>query len=243
MDNGNFTPLKTEKPKKKINKLLIFGNLFLVILVAIIGVVYYNQTLITTRERADERDGYRSESKCTCVDTTNTYCTLDQERWCEHKDESTCVDDTGGPISCENAGFYNATGWSCSRVEESCRGGGDGGGQQTCPNGQPPTCDPDSIGCVSIGQCAFPNKPVVPFESCGATGDMQFKCYTSCTCETTPTPTPTGEVTPTLTPTNTPTPTDTPTPTSTPSPTPTIHRARQRLTRRLRRKLFWQKLQ
>ena len=48
----NFTPLKVEKKKRKINKFLIFGNLFLVVLVAAIGIFYYNQTLITTKQKA-----------------------------------------------------------------------------------------------------------------------------------------------------------------------------------------------
>lgn len=51
-DFKNFTPLKNFKPKKKINKWLLYGNLALVVLVAVIGAVYYNNVLITTQQKA-----------------------------------------------------------------------------------------------------------------------------------------------------------------------------------------------
>ncbi len=47
----NFTPLKI-KSKKNFKKILIFGNLILVVLIAVIGVVYYNRTLLTTQQKA-----------------------------------------------------------------------------------------------------------------------------------------------------------------------------------------------
>jgi hypothetical protein len=51
----NFTPLKiTGKNKKKVNKFLIFGNLFLVVLVALVGYFYYNGVLLTTQQKAWE---------------------------------------------------------------------------------------------------------------------------------------------------------------------------------------------
>lgn len=62
----NFTPVPVvEKKKKKINKFLVFGNLFLVILVALIGVLYYNKTLISTQKKAFEcTGGYADKKKC-----------------------------------------------------------------------------------------------------------------------------------------------------------------------------------
>ncbi|MBI5127179.1 hypothetical protein HZA76_01860 [Candidatus Roizmanbacteria bacterium] len=48
---NNFTPLKI-KNKKNFKKILIFGNLILVVLVAVIGIVYYNRTLQTTQQKA-----------------------------------------------------------------------------------------------------------------------------------------------------------------------------------------------
>lgn len=48
----NFTPIKTVKEKKKINRFLIIGNLLLAVFVAVVGLVYYNSTLITTQQQA-----------------------------------------------------------------------------------------------------------------------------------------------------------------------------------------------
>lgn len=45
----NYTPLKNFKP---IKKWLIYGNIFLVIIVAVIGAVYYDNILITTKQKA-----------------------------------------------------------------------------------------------------------------------------------------------------------------------------------------------
>ena len=48
----NFTPLRKSANKKKINKFLVIGNLFLVILISVIGFAYYNNTLLTTQQKA-----------------------------------------------------------------------------------------------------------------------------------------------------------------------------------------------
>lgn len=50
---SNFTPLQKPGSKtKKFNKFLIIGNLLLVVLVSITGLVYYNKTLLTTQQKA-----------------------------------------------------------------------------------------------------------------------------------------------------------------------------------------------
>jgi len=49
----NFTPLqKFGNKTKKFNKFLIIGNLLLVVLVSVTGLVYYNKTLLTTQQKA-----------------------------------------------------------------------------------------------------------------------------------------------------------------------------------------------
>lgn len=64
MPISNFTPLKNFKPKK-IKKWLIFGNIVLVILVAVIGAVYYNSTLISTQQKAGfECSDWSNKRKC-----------------------------------------------------------------------------------------------------------------------------------------------------------------------------------
>lgn len=64
-DFKNFTPLKNLKPKKRINKWFIFGNLFLVILIATIGALYYNNVLITTQQKAGfECSDWSNPRKC-----------------------------------------------------------------------------------------------------------------------------------------------------------------------------------
>lgn len=60
---GNFTPLKTGKQNKKINKFLIFGNLFLVVLIAIVGIFYYNNTLLTTQQQAKNANDIKASQE------------------------------------------------------------------------------------------------------------------------------------------------------------------------------------
>lgn len=58
----NFTPIRTLKNKKKANKFLIIGNLFLVVLIAVIGFTYYSNVLLTTQQKAVQPGG------CMCKD-------------------------------------------------------------------------------------------------------------------------------------------------------------------------------
>ncbi|GAB4219585.1 MAG: hypothetical protein Fur009_6440 [Candidatus Microgenomates bacterium] len=63
---ANFTPINPKKisnkslPKKKFN-LLLWGNLIMVVLIAVIGILYYNQTLQTTKQKA-------AGVKCSTID-------------------------------------------------------------------------------------------------------------------------------------------------------------------------------
>lgn len=208
----NFTPLKAEKKKRKINKFLIFGNLFLVILVAVIGVIYYNKILITTRQKALE-SGQRDELKCKQQDGSYKWCLI----------SSSCPNDNGAPALCSEVGWDKS---DCEDVVESCGASGGGGRKKTCPDGSPRICgEPPVYECVPFASCKFPKKIV---SGCN-NGDWKVavQCQTNCYCdELTPTPTP-PEITNTPTPTptevitNTPTPTQTPTPTATPTFTPT----------------------
>lgn len=61
---SNFTPLNPKKiissPKKNFN-FLLWGNLILVVLIAIVGLIYYNSTLQTTKQKA-------AGIKCSTID-------------------------------------------------------------------------------------------------------------------------------------------------------------------------------
>lgn len=211
----NFTPLKpAEKKKKKFNKFLIFGNLFLIVLVAVIGIVYYNRTLVTTQRKAEER----------------LNCNADHPKW-------ECIQDgccwQGADDGCAKPG---EPGYDPKCIPQPGAGQCQTCGEERpkCPNGQPPVCDTSKIECVGIAQCQFPRRAARPLTSCGTSEQIKFNCYTDCSCNPEPTatptppdvtntPTPTDVITntptPTATPTNTPTATPTSTPTNTPTPT------------------------
>lgn len=202
----NFTPLKpVEKKKRKFSKFFIFGNLFLVVLVAVIGIFYYNRVLLPTKQKAVEQY-YRDERHCK-KDEVEEYPT---DHWCLVK--SYCQDDNNGPGNCHTEEL------GCESVEEGCRAGGGGGGSgQVCNQ----NCLIDSncisgLSCVDVGDT---------FKRCR---NPVCKDEADCTCAPTPTPpdvtntpTPTDVITNTPTPTSTPTNTPTPTSTLTPTPTPT----------------------
>lgn len=206
----NFTPLKPiEKKKRKVNKFLIFGNLFLVILVAAIGIFYYNETLLTTQQKAYEHKScseYESPSEC---------------------------DNNCSPYKSNGQSFF--CNWSypqdeCKESSNICEaGGGGGGGEPTLtPTPTQPIMSVCNETCSSSDPCfneePGPNELVCTDVDGGVSRCRNKDCVTSptCVCPTsTPTPTPTGTIMPTVTPTSTPTPTATPTGTVTPSNTPT----------------------
>ncbi|MFA6532466.1 MAG: hypothetical protein WCT22_00535 [Patescibacteria group bacterium] len=195
----NFTPLKVEKKKRKFNKFLIFGNLFLVVLVALVGIFYYNkQRLISNIPKAS--------SLCP---------------------QSACPDNEEACMVGKNIGGVPKTHCTCCPAQYSCTNEGDngycstgGGGGGGCPCGS--TLSEE---CKQVDNCQGGTQG----DSCGvdAQGRIKYICKNRkcniCPTKTptppnvtdTPTPTPTGVIT------NTPTPTQTPIPTRTPTPTPT----------------------
>lgn len=198
----NFTPLKVEKKKRKINKFLIFGNLFLVVLVAAIGIFYYNNVLISQKQKALE-SGERDECKCIKDGDPTVYY------WCLAY--TTCTDDNNAPKRCipNKDGYRCDPGYTCNETAESCGGGGGGTVKKICNQ----VCMQD-ISCIP-GLVCYKSKGSI-LKYC-RNPDCQEE--EDCTCPVTPTP-PNVTDTPTPTPT-TPVITNTPTPTRTPTPTPT----------------------
>lgn len=189
----NFTPLKpAEKKKRKFNKFLIFGNLFLVILVAAIGIFYYNKTLIPIQQKANpvwcEDVTWDNTALGGCQNVCEgTNCCL-KEKQCDISGNGFCGTPSGNQCDDDQ--------W-CLMDDSTCPGGGGGG--LTCPNGQPPTCEtPEVTTCVRPAACPIPNKILVDRGFCGE-DPPKITCQTNCTCDTTvtstPTPTPTLVVT------------------------------------------------
>jgi hypothetical protein len=219
---SNFTPL-TDTNKKKINKFFLIANLFLILLISIIGFVYYNQTLQPTKPGAAQR-------KCSDIDNQTE---------CNASCSPTKSD--GKSYACKWLSAQN----KCIESGSEC--GRPPGGSGRCPPGKKPESDTfdhcnnckaycDCVDQVDIYYC--PNYDYI----CENQNPKQCKKENNPTNTPiptrTPTPTPTRIVvsnTPTPTPTriisNTPTttpiPTNTPTtppnqPTNTPGPTATL---------------------
>ncbi|MFA6532467.1 MAG: hypothetical protein WCT22_00540 [Patescibacteria group bacterium] len=242
----NFTPLKpVEKKKKKLNKFLVFGNLFLVIVIAVAGIIFYNKQLQTTQQKAYEHkqcSDYGSPSECN--GNCSPYKNNGQSFFCKWSfTQNECKESSD---ICESGGGGGVAG-GCVKVNEKCY------------NCTPPesndiwhyTCDKTR---PEISQCNDNGKKIgtgtagavsqVCFhggtEDCGSeqidlcANNTAAGCFvsrfgpTACTGvnpTNTPTPTPTIPTTtntPTPTRTPTPTPTRTPTPTPTRTPTPTV---------------------
>lgn len=217
----NFTPLKTEKPKKKFANFFLVVNILLMFVVVGITGYYLRNKLITTKEKA-----YVPTSERPCSEYHATGGCDEAHKECAVKYPR-----------CEWINTGSTTVWSDGvgsteiKCPGQCVGEGGGGGFEIpkCPNGQDPICETPAITeCVRIMNCQIPSKILVQNGFCG-TDPLKITCQTNCTCETpgdTPTPTPTEPTatntpTPTSTPTSTPSSTPTSTPTSTPSSTPT----------------------
>lgn len=223
----NFTPLKAVKKKRKFNKFLIFGNLFLVVLIAAIGFFYYNKTLQTTEQKAvgvscksiTDKDECNADYSCSPPkgkDDKQYKCKWDiKDEKCEESGQ-VCGEDGGGGYGCP-AGSYQSgckdhqkdNGvWVCDcYINGSTLGCTEPEGYAICPDSLPQNC----VGSYICG--TNPTEPPIHTPTPTPTTPVATN---------TPTPTPPAATnTPTPTRTPTPTPTKTPTPTRTPTPTPT----------------------
>jgi len=187
----NFTPLKTEKGKKA-NKFLIFGNLFLVVIIAVVGVLYYNKTLITTKQKAEET------LTPTPISIATTAPTHLECRWCDDKcvpwaDDKACIQNTPpkDKICVYNRGGDSTRSPGCEIID--CTKEGQGLGAVTQYNNNQ-CCS----GLIEVYPTSSPNEPALT----GARGI----CRKSIT------------ATPVITATLTSTPTGTPGSTATPIP-------------------------
>jgi len=235
----NFTPLKKSKEKKKINKLLIFGNLFLAVFVAVVGILYYNGALITTQQKAEKSQAERDATKQRQQDIASGALEQRKEEAKAEAQKQKQADKKAAEDAQEAAekttrvgqgigsGKAFEGGWKCQEGKNGYSGGPCLEGNSIGKVGsQPPNC---FCGIIQIdggendgtykGNCG-----------CGGGGGdaVQLAQQSSEIVENTPTPTPTGILTSTPTPTIVPTvpgeltPTDTLyeiTPTITPTPT------------------------
>jgi len=244
---SNFTPL-TDTNKKKINKFFLIANLFLILLISIIGFVYYNQTLQPTKPGAigeeiteglcsnnQKSNGWVQcgsgigDSKCTfCLKPYQRTCNqILQERGCGNQINVGCTKINNKCFRCTSDKGGLAYHYKCDRVTDlsgGCQDNGrllgnfGSGTHEFCFDGNPNDCGSEQIDWV--GKIMSRIGPV----PCG--GGSPNPTDTPIPTRT-PTPTPTRIIvsnTPTPTPTiiisNTPTPTATPIPTNTPTTSP-----------------------
>jgi len=195
----NFTPLNSEKKKKKLNKFLLFGNILMMVFVVGLTGYYLRSRLLETQN-----------SQACSWNSDSGYCReqlgrrANEEAVREHGSATAC---TEGQVGCKAPGVGGIDGWHYSNCANGASdayctgntggGGGGGGGNTTIASVPTDTPTPTST----------PIPTDVPTATPTPTGIVT----------STPTPTPTG-----VTSTGTPTPTVTPGgPTSTPTATPT----------------------
>jgi len=197
---NNFTPLNSEKKKKKINKLLLIGNILMMVFVVGLTGYYLRSRLLETQ----------STKACTWNDSRG-YCReqlgrrANEEAVRENGSTNPC---NPGDVGCKAPGVGGLDYWHYSNCANGasdayCTGntGGGGGGENTTIA---------SIPTNTPIPTATPTPSEIPTATPTPTGIV--------TSTPTPTATPTGALTPTSTPTGTLIPTSTPTVT----PTPTI---------------------
>jgi hypothetical protein len=218
---SNFTPL-TDTNKKKINKFFLIANLFLILLISIVGFVYYNQTLQPTKPGAAQRS---------CRDINN-------QKECNASCSPTKSD--GKSYACKWLSAQN----KCTESGNECGSRFSGSGR--CPSWTTASdkfdhCNNCKAYCDCVVYSSGITPPIPTFVDIYYCPNYDHICEnqnpTQCKKEnnlintpiptSTPTPTPTRIVvsnTPTPTPTrmisNTPTPTVTPIPTNTPTTPP-----------------------
>lgn len=116
-------PMITSTPKKKFGGGKIIATILgLFLLIGGIGAgIFLTRQNQNIKEKASE--GYRLEKKCKLLDGSTKWCLIDTVG---------CDNDSGGPILCSNAPWYNQNGTICEDVTEPCSGGGGGGGGAQC---------------------------------------------------------------------------------------------------------------
>jgi hypothetical protein len=198
----NFTPIATAK-KKNTNKLLIFGNLFLLILLVSIGGYFLRDKLFPTQQKANGSPGE-------CNGTFYTRHQCGSWRDVQESRGDCCSNghfrDSGKTVTCTKGDYCIAT-----RAEKKCID------RSSSSYGDHCFISVD-INCSQNERCQeqpATSTPTLPSPTATPTSTR------------TPTPTPTRTPTPTSIPTSTPTgtipPSNTPTvtPTNTPGPTAT----------------------
>ena len=191
----NFTPLNSEKKKKKINKFLLVGNILMMVFVVGLTGYYLRSRLLETQ----------STKACTWNDTRG-YCReqlgrrANEEAVRENGSTTAC---TEGQVGCKAPGVGGLDYWHYSNCANGasdayCTGNtGSAARSENTTIASVPTDTPTPT--------ATPVPTDIPTATPTPTGIV--------TSTPTPTATPTGVLTPTLTPTGTLTPTVTPTPT------------------------------
>ncbi len=245
---SNFTPINPKKinkssSKKKFN-FLLWGNLILVVLIAVVGLVYYNQTLQTTKQKAAETPTPLPTLACGTIQCQlgSTLCQQDSSG------KNTgylcgCIDLSRG-INCL-VKVWRCTNWNPDKCPTERKEGEEKG---SCPDLKVegncvkkkdgtsftamhyfcPDMTSGGNGCQLNGVLKQNVRSICFEYDCGTEQIDIFNttCFRSrvgskpCSdSSTTSTPTPTPTPTPTNRPTNTPTPTPTNQPTNTPTPT------------------------
>ena len=247
----NFTPLKTAEKKKKTSKFLIFGNIFLLLVLVLVTGFYLKDKFISTQQKASGPpidcnqfscpEGYQDcgfskvrepapGSECKPDGSLCTYYWEEEKHKCV---KNSCVDADIVFKWCKNG----------DKVEQCSPPGNDECAQDT-PTPTPPQNCPQLWFCLTASntciQTSAPQgySPAVPYLQCGVEnpptcannlatvrpGETTGICYDAqATCQQNcSAPTATNTPTPTNVPTNTPTSTPTNTPTNTPTMTPSV---------------------
>ncbi|OQY66752.1 hypothetical protein B6D29_02505, partial [Microgenomates bacterium UTCPR1] len=196
----NFTALKT-KPKKKLNKVFLALNIFLMLVVVGITGYYLRERLLTKKEKAYSPYSPFPIAKCSELSARDCgdYCS---------------------PVKSNGLNYYCKWTGQHGCIESSTPCGSDGRGSAvTCDSVTGPTPNGFPDKCPWEGDCCVPAGTSTGAKDCQGVGPRWTYCEKGYVCVQGrgcfPPTSPPGQ--PTLTPTKT----RTPTPTKTPKPTKT----------------------
>jgi hypothetical protein len=220
---SNFTPL-TNTNKKKINKFFLIANLFLILLISIIGFVYYNQTLQPTKPGAAQRKCSDIDNQTECNASCSPKKSDGKSYACKWLSAQKCIE-SGNECGSHFPGSGTCPSWTTASDKfdhcNNCKAYCDCQSKSTTPtNIDIYYCPNYDYICENQNpkQCKKENNPTnTPIPT-------RTPTPTRIVVSNTPTPTPTRIIS--NTPTTTPIPTNTPTtppnqPTNTPGPTAT----------------------